>query len=169
MTEIPPYVRAFAHKHKVDLDKLKPDDSGEVSMFSVAEYAKERLDGDLYAQAVIAQFNLNAGKSWDGRTSSTTPVRSEAVKTNAYALNPLADRVRAERRSNGRWATAAPTLFATGDLPAFTASGIPVDSLLQVPWSARHAMAAAPTPAEAYSILSECQGEDAELTARVRG
>lgn len=36
----------------------------------------------------------------------------------------------------------APTLFASGDLPPFTASGVEPEALLQLPWHARHWAAA---------------------------
>lgn len=69
--------------------------------------------------------------------------------TDAYARNPLADRHKAEgnsavmaiaQRDSGR---AAPTLFESGDLPRFTASGNPPSALLDLPWQLRHAAAAA--------------------------
>lgn len=84
-----------------------------------------------------------------------------------YALNPLVDngRVTASAGVGRPLSMAAPTLFAAGDLPLFTASGIPPEALLEVPWQARHAMAAAPTAAEAYAIQSECRGADAAATA----
>lgn len=62
-----------------------------------------------------------------------------------------------------------PTLFGSGDLPPFTASGIPPEALLQVPWQARHAMASATTPAEAWRVLDDFSRlssvEDAEAVA----
>lgn len=51
-----------------------------------------------------------------------------------------------------------PTLFATGNLPPFTASGIDVAELMNVPWPARPALAAAPTRSQALSILEACNG-----------
>ena len=86
----------------------------------------------------------------------------------AFALNPLVDKVRAEAARASRSApdSAAPSLFpGGGDIPAFTASGIPPESVLQVPWEARHAMAAAATSAEAYGIVTSCSGPNAEATA----
>ena len=75
----------------------------------------------------------------------------------AFARNPLVDQVRAQASAAGAVppsASSAPTLFASGDLPSFTASGIPPQALLDAPWQARHAMAAAPTTADAYAILN---------------
>lgn len=90
-----------------------------------------------------------------------------------FALNPLVDRARAEMRAAGRPAPggATPTLFPNGqDLPAFTASGIDPSALLDVPWQARHALAAAPTAAQAYAIVEQCSGPEAEeVAARAYG
>lgn len=55
-------------------------------------------------------------------------------------------------------ASPEPTLFGGGDLPPFTASGIDPQALLQVPWQARHALASAATPREAYAIVNEFTG-----------
>lgn len=52
-----------------------------------------------------------------------------------------------------------PTLFPEGDLPSFTASGIPPQVLNQVPWQARPAMARATTTAAAYQMLAKYTGE----------
>ena len=57
---------------------------------------------------------------------------------------------------------APPTLFAGGDLPPFTASGIDPAKLLSVPWQARHAIAAAPTTGEAYRLQQDYSGPGAE-------
>jgi hypothetical protein len=47
----------------------------------------------------------------------------------------------------------APTMFETGDLPPFTASGVDVKLAAQLPWQARFAFVAAPSQAEAYRIF----------------
>jgi hypothetical protein len=94
------------------------------------------------------------------------PTYATPARGPAYALNPLVDRVRAEASAGKRkmpTASAAPTLFASGDLPTFTASGIDPKALLEVPAAARHAMAAAATPAEAYEISRDCQAADSAL------
>ncbi|MCU1668049.1 MAG: hypothetical protein JWP40_976 [Blastococcus sp.] len=65
-----------------------------------------------------------------------------------------------------------PTLFATGNLPPFTASGLDVSQLRSVPWQARPAMATAPTLAAAYAIVDDVLSDPdpeafaAELFAR---
>lgn len=100
--------------------------------------------------------------------------REAAARGPAYALNPGVSCVYAEVAAGRASAptTTAPTLFPGGrDLPAFTASGVRPETLLQVPWNARHALAAAPTTADAYKIVSDCtegvDGADGETIARV--
>ena len=48
----------------------------------------------------------------------------------------------------------APTLFESGDLPDFTASGIDPQLLLKLPWQARHPVASAATQAVAYQLFA---------------
>lgn len=48
-----------------------------------------------------------------------------------------------------------PTMFATGDLPAFTASGIDPSNLLLVPAWCRHGLASEPDVSRALSIVEE--------------
>lgn len=80
--------------------------------------------------------------------------------------NPLAAAAMARTpRVAARAADPAPTLFATGDLPPFTASGIDPQVLLSVPWQVRHAVASAPSQAEAYQMLQDYSGADAEDAA----
>ncbi|MFF0249656.1 E3 binding domain-containing protein [Streptosporangium sandarakinum] len=63
--------------------------------------------------------------------------------------------------------TAPPTLFSTGDLPPFTASGIAPSALLSVPWFARHAVAAEKSPEKAAEMLEAFSGPDGDVAARV--
>jgi hypothetical protein len=68
------------------------------------------------------------------------------VDVDARARNPLADDY---RQINATTFAAAsrkgppPTLFNSGDLPPYTASGNPPSALLQLPWQLRHAAARA--------------------------
>lgn len=68
-----------------------------------------------------------------------------------------------------RTEAAVPTLFASGDLPVFTASGIDPSALLAVPWYARHTVAAATTQEQAYQLLEAYSGPDGEVAARLEG
>ncbi|MEV8510834.1 hypothetical protein [Dactylosporangium sp. NPDC051484] len=54
-----------------------------------------------------------------------------------------------------------PTLFESGDLPPFTASGIDPHLLANVPWTVRHAIAETPDRAAAMELLQAASGEHA--------
>ncbi|GAA3785567.1 hypothetical protein [Micromonospora maritima] len=76
----------------------------------------------------------------------------------AYALNPLVDEARRTQREAAARAEQTgppPTLFARGDLPAYTLSGVDPGRLLEVPWPARHAVATTRDRAEAERLLAE--------------
>lgn len=64
-----------------------------------------------------------------------------------YAANPALDDLRASSPAAVQAAMASgepvPTLFATGDVPPFTASGNDPRHLLRLPWQLRHAAARA--------------------------
>ncbi len=83
-----------------------------------------------------------------------------------YPVNPVAAEVRKQNQVLASRAALSgapePTLFATGDLPAFTASGIDPQALLQVPWQARPAVASATTQAAAYQLVQTYGGPDGE-------
>lgn len=71
----------------------------------------------------------------------------------SYSVNPILDSLDPAARSAGSASgQPAPTLFASGDTPSFTASGVDPGSLLDLPWQARHVVAAAPTRVEAYEL-----------------
>lgn len=96
-------------------------------------------------------------------------VRAAARSGPEYALNPLVDELRAHPQGgavlcSSTGAASTPTLFESGDLPPFTASGMDPRNLLSVPWFARHAIAAA-GPAEAYQLLQDASGPDGLVAA----
>lgn len=65
-----------------------------------------------------------------------------------------------------------PTLFAAGDLPDFTASGVDPKVLLRAPWNARQSLAAEPEAARVFAIIEKFNGldaEEAELVAKSEG
>lgn len=155
----PAHVAAFAAEHQVDLSTIAASDAAEgVSLIDVSDAARARGDMELWAQALGEQFKVNR----EGLAASSPSRTSASTVISAYARNPLVDQVRAIRAQAGRPVASAPapSLFASGDTPAFTASGIPPEAVLQVPWQARHAVASAATPAEAYGILSECANDE---------
>ncbi|WBC13443.1 hypothetical protein O7600_20145 [Micromonospora sp. WMMA1998] len=91
-----------------------------------------------------------------------------AANATAYARNPLLDEARASNPQLVARALAnapAPTLFPTGDLPAFTAAGIDPQALLNAPWQARHPIAEATTAAAAYKVMDEYGGGEGAAMA----
>lgn len=92
---------------------------------------------------------MSSDSGWVGPGSILTEEGKRRAKLEADMLrdrNPLLLQAETEWPT---WVTRAkttgppPTLFAAGDLPAFTASGIDPATLLQLPWFVRHAAAAA--------------------------
>lgn len=74
--------------------------------------------------------------------------------------NPLVDDLRQTSGSTvyaeaAKFGGQIPTLFTSGDLPVATSSGLDPRELLRVPWYGRHAVAAAPTLAEAQDLIDD--------------
>ena len=85
-----------------------------------------------------------------------------------YGVNPLVDDLRASAPAVYRAALAegpAPRLFESGDLPAFTASGIDPAVLRSLPWQARHPAAETRDRAQALAIVEDCAGDGAMFAA----
>jgi hypothetical protein len=174
---VPDYVREFAREHRIDVSRLTAQDGKQLSLLDVVNDAEARGDWETAVVALSAQLRWNRGEDSPAPVTHSVTAGSTTVfvdprmllgtSVHASSRNPLAtavlDGCRAARSSSPRGT--APTLFASGDTPAFTASGIPPEVVLQVPWQARHAMAAAVSPDEAYAILAECTGPDGEATA----
>lgn len=119
--------------------------------------AKQRREA---AEAEAAQRQIAASVA----AASAHAAPRVAANGPAYALNPRADAARQVlAEANIAPKSAPPTLFASGDLPTFTASGIPVDRLLDVPTQARHALASALTQAAAFEIYSKCTEGEPEI------
>jgi hypothetical protein len=98
------------------------------------------------------------------------PVARPANPAARYIRNPLVDSVLEASRTmyqNALNVAEPPTLFNSGDLPAATVSGIDPQLLLDVPWQARHAVAAARTQAEAAELIELASGPDADETIRM--
>lgn len=85
--------------------------------------------------------------------------RNVTVYVDPWSVNGLLDdavqaipaTVNAAIVSNGD----APTLFESGDLPPFTASGVDPKILASLPWKVRHAAAASPSTATVYKWLEQ--------------
>lgn len=74
-----------------------------------------------------------------------------------YGRNPIVEYFRTTKPDLYTVAAAdgpAPTLFADGDLPRFTASGVPPADLLRLPWNARQPAARADS-SQVYGIFQE--------------
>lgn len=178
-----PEVIAYADEHKIDITMLNgsgpqnavthddvfqarvalqmdlPVNASAAEVLAVATHigaqtrrrkeASERAEAEARARPALAPAPSAGASSARQAVASRGP---------AFALNPLVDQVRAQMSARNQAAPSAPppSLFASGDTCSFTASGIPADAVLQVPWQARHALAAAPTTAEAYRIVDEC-------------
>lgn len=107
------------------------------------------------------RFRSAASPTAHARTSSASRDRNPLIAA-AYVNNhDLASR--AARLSP------EPTLFAAGDLPDFTASGIDPKVLLQVPWNARPTLAAEPSKSKVFAAVEQFNGvedlHEAELVA----
>lgn len=113
---------------------------------------------------------LAAGRAERDRPEPPVAPVMRATKSGpAYEMNPLVGQVRATSASLYRHSTEAgpaPTMFAAGDLPAETRSGMDPRRLLDAPWTARHAIADAPTQAEAAELLELVSGPDGADNAR---
>jgi hypothetical protein len=78
------------------------------------------------------------------------------IHDNTHALNPLLE-IETQNRPNlvnlAKSEAPAPTMWATGDLPPFTVSGLDPEMLRYVPWQARHAAAAEPDKAKVLKMI----------------
>jgi hypothetical protein len=153
--------RKLAAKYGVDLDDVRGTGAdGQLALDDILGAVKAKRQADYDAEMRAKR------EAEEMLEASRRAVHSGGA---AWARNPLADKVRAEARASGRATPSrpAPTLFASGDRPAFTASGVPADVVDQLPWQARHALAAARTTQDAYEIVDLCSGKDAEETAQL--
>lgn len=147
-----PLVTAAARRYGVELDSLAgTGPGGRVSI------------KDVKAAAAANAPHLRAVPPPDAA--------EPAPKGTAWGRNPLLDEARSKDPDKTmrafRTAGPAPTLFPTGDLPPFTASGIDPKALLQVPWLARHPIAAEPSQAAAYRMVDFYASEDGEIASKV--
>ncbi len=148
---VTPLVKRLAAQHGVDLSAVQPTGvGGRISKRDVL-----RAAGVSETPPVPpARQPTPLAKAWS------------ATGAKLYPVNPVAAEVRKRNRVLASRAALSgapePTLFATGDLPAFTASGIDPQALLQVPWQARPAVASATTQAEAYQLVQTYSGPGGE-------
>lgn len=95
--------------------------------------------------------------------NTARPLRVAGADPAWYAANPALDEVRQTQASvfaaAVRLNPQPPTLFESGDLPPFCASGIDPALLADVPWMARHRIAATADRAEALRMIEDVSGE----------
>lgn len=162
-----PAVAAMASARGVDLDKVvSSGDAGRVTMRDVLA-ARERAAGagrEAPAPQAYAPPRSPAAVSARSVEVPSEFARDLLVTIDPFGPNPLLEDL---RQANPAWAAAAeaaspaPGMFESGgDLPPFTASGIDPTELWRVPYVARHAVAAAETPAKALQILEDVAGLD---------
>ncbi len=163
MTEpfITPLVKQLADQYGVNLADVRG--TGVARRITAADVRRAagilpRPTGYAAASRPRPHLTITSQSRWLRHTSSGTGslVERPMVEIDVYGPNPLIDELR--QADPRRYAEAEnrggkpPTLFVTGDLPLFTASGVDPNVLLQLPWVARHAAARA-TPSDAVVIL----------------
>lgn len=174
MSGATPKVRGIARDLGVDLTKVRGTGAGgritpsDVRDAAAGGGSRPRAAAGRSRPTLVLEFQSR----WSRRTSAGSGflVERASVKVDVFGPNPLVDELRqadpetyAEASKRGP----APTLFTTGDLPLFTASGIDPALLNQLPWVARHAAAKAPA-AEATAIFEEYAAADQSTWARAQ-
>ncbi|WP_369053901.1 E3 binding domain-containing protein [Kineococcus terrestris] len=109
------------------------------------------VDGRIRTDDVRTAYN-----QWQTARAIAASLAGTSGDAGRYPLNPAVDTLRSsdpQRYHAALRRSSAPTLFAAGDLPPFTASGMDPNVLRQVPWQARHPVAAASSTAEAYALV----------------
>lgn len=112
----------------------------------------------------MTQFLVQQASLWsptmrtaggEGVITGSAPI----VEIDVFARNPLIDDMRQAVPSQYAQAVkrkrTVPTLFATSDLPLFTASGIDPSLLLQLPWVVRHAAASIAAGGEVSRLFED--------------
>lgn len=90
--------------------------------------------------------------------------RNVEVTVDAGGLNPLLEDAAQTHPCYPVAMTEAepPTVFNSGDLPPFLASGLDPKVLLDLPWQARHAAAASESRAEVLAMIEACAADPAD-------
>lgn len=117
--------------------------------------------------ASAAEPQKPARPQWERKVAASVPA---GVDPAWYSLNPAVDEA-AQRGLFGSSVMASrgqvPTLFASGDLPSYCASGMSPQVLASVPWPSRHPIAAAATMQEAQELLEAVSGPDGWLVSQM--
>lgn len=143
---VTPKVRAEAQRSGVDLNAVTGTGAGGRIRLKDVQAAADSTPAGRLAKV--------------DREQQTMAAWSSASRGPEYARNPLVDHVlRAQPQAAAQAKMPRPTLFATGDVPVFCASGIDPAALLQVPWQARYAVASAPTSEAAFRLVQMYAGD----------
>ena len=94
-----------------------------------------------------------------------SPWTGRRVDVDPFGPNPALEALKVEQP--GVYVPAlrggpAPTMFAAGDLPSFTASGVAPAELNRVPWNQRHELAALAEAGEVFTRIEDVLGKDAD-------
>lgn len=153
-TYVTPVVRKAADRLGVALAQVTGTGvGGRIRLDDV--YAKAGVAPPAPVRAVLTPSSAVAGATTEQRRSPWDPTKM--IPSDAYAANPLADAYRETNRETYAAAVnggAPPTLFSSGDLPVFTASGIDPSLLARLPWTVRHVAARADL-ATAHRLFDE--------------
>ncbi len=101
-------------------------------------------------------------------TQRSTFAPAKTITLDPWSVNPLLNDaeqaqpalVDVARKTNGE----PPSMFESGDLPPFTASGVDPQHLTRLPFRTRHAAATEPSPAAVLRMV-ETHGPDADAQA----
>lgn len=155
--KVTPLVRRVAAQHGVDIDQVTPTGvGGRVSRNDVLAHAAK------HRPAMTMPVRVVAGPPVRRQVQEQRSVWSSGTKVqiDGYGANPLVEDARQANPALYAAASSeapAPTLFVSGDLPLFTASGADPALLRQLPWCARHAGAHATAP-ELATMLERYAG-----------
>jgi 2-oxoacid dehydrogenase-like protein with E3 subunit-binding domain len=163
---VTPAVAVMAGRLEVDLDRVTPTGAGgRVTVADVRAAARakpaddqealyRRLFGDQGAGPVRAASTSVRGS----RRSRRSVFASAEVVVDDFSSNPLVDDFRQANPGIYQQAVGEgepPTLFESGDLPPFTASGVDPQMLNRLPWQVRHAAARATDRGEVQQMFEE--------------
>jgi hypothetical protein len=158
-----PLVRKLAAEANLDLATITGTGAGgRVTAGDVRAAAGPRQRPATAPRAATSgtQVLVDVHSSWAFATSLHTQGHP-TVRVDVHGANPLAAEMRAA--APGQFVRARersgepPTLFANGDLPPITASGMAPELLNKLPWPARPAAARAAGP-EAHAIFERFGG-----------
>lgn len=161
------HLRAYADELGVELAKLPAHQRATTEQVAAAAGLTVPALGQRVAAAGRPVALTQAGpmvQGGSGRVPGELGERNPLVKAAWLERSDLADQARQRGPE--------PTLFAAGDLPDFTASGVDPKVLLRVPWNARPTLAAEPDPVRVFAEIEKFNGVDAdraELLAKDEG